>query len=241
MAEARAADLGRGAAVVSGGGSGIGRAVALELARRGYPLALLGRRRAALEETLAAAGGEGMALPCDVRDPVAVEAAARAVEARWGAAEVVVPAAGAAALAPFAELAPEDFATMLEVNLTGTFLLLRALLPAMRRRRCGLLLPILSVAARQGFPGWAGYCASKWGLAGMVAALRPELAGSGVRLCALYPGATDTPIWDELPGSWDRGAMIAVEEVARAVAFALDADPSATIEEIVLAPAGGAL
>ncbi len=232
-------------AVVSGGGSGIGREIALELGRRGFALALLGRRRAALEETLRAAGllatPGGLALACDVRDPAAVGSAAAAVEARWGAAEVVVPAAGAARIRPFEELSPADFAATLETNLTGAFLLLHALLPAMRRRGRGWIFAVLSVAARRGFPGWTAYCASKWGLAGMLAALREELAGSGVRLTAIYPGATDTPIWDGIPGTWDRAAMVPVAEVARALGGALDADPRALYEEIHLGPAGGAL
>jgi len=232
-------------AVVSGGGSGIGRAIALELARRGFALALLGRRLAPLEETLAAAGLQasagGLALACDVRDAAAVGRAAAAVEARWGAAEVVVPAAGAAHIRPFAELSAEQFAATLETNLTGAFLLLRALLPAMRQRGRGWIFAVLSVAARRGFPGWAAYCASKWGLAGLLAVLREELAGSGVRLTALYPGATDTPIWQGIPGTWDRGVMVPAAEVARAVGCALDADPRALFEEIHLGPAGGAL
>jgi NAD(P)-dependent dehydrogenase (short-subunit alcohol dehydrogenase family) len=241
----------RGAAVVSGGGAGIGRAVALELARRGYPLALLGRRAETLEETLAAAaeaGGPaahrdaaGLALACDVRDPDSVARAAAAVEERWGAAEVVVPAAGVARIEPLEETSPADFAEVLDTNLTGAFLLLRALLPGMKRRGRGWIFPILSVAARRGFPGWSAYCASKWGLAGLVAALREELAGSGVRVTALYPGATATGLWDALPGEWDRAAMVPPGEVARAVAFALEADPAATVEEVHLGPAGGAL
>jgi NAD(P)-dependent dehydrogenase (short-subunit alcohol dehydrogenase family) len=230
-------------AVVSGAGSGIGREIALELGRRGFALALLGRRPAPLEATLAAAGAsaEGLALPCDVRDAAAVATAAAAVEARWGAADLVVPAAGAAHIRPFEELSAEGFATTVETNLTGAFLLLRALLPAMRRRGRGWIFAILSVAARRAFPGWAAYCASKWGLAGLLAALREELAGSGVRLTSIYPGATDTPIWEAVPGEWDRAVMMSPAEVARALGCALDADPRALVEEIHLGPARGAL
>lgn len=227
--------------MVSGGGAGIGREIALALARRGYPLALLGRSIAALEETLAAAGGDGLALACDVRDPGEVGRAVAAVEERWGAAEVVVPAAGIARIEALEATSPESFREVVDTNLTGTFLLLRALLPAMKRRGRGWIFPLLSVAARRGFPGWSAYCASKWGLAGLVAALREELAGSGVKVTALYPGATATGLWDGLPGEWDRAAMVPPREVARAIAFALEADPAATVEEIHLGPAGGAL
>jgi NAD(P)-dependent dehydrogenase (short-subunit alcohol dehydrogenase family) len=234
----------RGVAVVSGGGSGIGREIALALARRGHPLALLGRRTALLESTLSDAGvvgGDRLALACDVRDADSVAAAAREVERRWGAAAIVVPAAGLATIAPLEETAPDRFRDLLETNLTGTFLLLHALLPGMKRRGSGWIFPILSTAAQRGFPGWSAYCASKWGLAGLVAALREELRGSGIRVTALYPGATDSPLWDELPGDWNRALMVPPREVARAVVNALESDPSTLVEEIHLGPVGGAL
>lgn len=230
-----------GVAVVSGGGTGIGRAIALELARRGYSLALLGRREEPLRQTLAAARADGLVLSCDVRDPSAVEQAASQIRERWGAAEILVPAAGVAHIGPLTDLSPEAVAETIGVNLTGTALLIRALLPDMKKQGRGWIVPILSVAARKGFPGWTAYCASKWGLAGLVAALREELAGSGVRITALYPGATDTDIWNSAPGTWDRSRMVPAREVARAVGFALDADPSTLVEEIHLGPAGGAL
>jgi 3-oxoacyl-[acyl-carrier protein] reductase len=232
-----------GVAVVSGAGSGLGREIALELARRGYELALLGRRQAPLDETLelAAARERGAVLPCDVRDPVSLGRCAEEIRSRWGAAELIVPAAGVAAIAPLEEISPDDFANVLATNLSGVFLLIRALLPAMKERGRGWIIPLLSVAARQGFPGWSAYCASKWGLAGLVAALREELKGTGVRISALYPGATDTPIWDGIPGSWSRDAMVPPREVARALAYILDADPSTLVEEVHLGPAGGAL
>jgi NAD(P)-dependent dehydrogenase (short-subunit alcohol dehydrogenase family) len=227
--------------VVSGGGTGIGREIALELARRGFDLALLGRREEPLRQTLEESGANGLALLCDVRDASAVAGAADRIRERWEAAGVVVPAAGVAHIAPLVDLSPKAFAETVTVNLTGAALLIRALLPAMKERGRGWIVPILSVAARRGFPGWSAYCASKWGLAGLVAALREELAGSGVRVVALYPGATDTPIWDSAPGNWNRAAMIPPREVARALGFALDSDPSTLVEEIHLGPAGGAL
>jgi NAD(P)-dependent dehydrogenase (short-subunit alcohol dehydrogenase family) len=229
----------RGVAVVSGAGSGIGREIAVRLGRRGHPLALLGRRQEPLVETLA--GFDGVALACDVRDPASVAAAASEIERRWGAASIVVPAAGVAAIAPLDELSPERFRETIDTNLTGASLLIASLLGGMKRRGSGWIFPILSAAARRGFPGWSAYCASKWGLAGLVAALREELAGSGVRITALYPGATATVLWNDLPGTWDRSRMVPPSEVARAVETALDADPAALYEEIHLGPAGGAL
>jgi NAD(P)-dependent dehydrogenase (short-subunit alcohol dehydrogenase family) len=176
-----------------------------------------------------------------VRDPASVAAAAAEIERRWGAASIVVPAAGVAAIAPLDELPPERFRETVETNLIGAALLIGSLLGGMKRRGSGWIFPILSAAARRGFPGWSAYCASKWGLAGVVAALREELAGTGVRITALYPGATATPLWNDLPGTWDRSRMVPPSEVARALEMALDADPVALYEEIHLGPAGGAL
>lgn len=228
-------------AVVSGGGTGIGREIALELGRRGFDLALLGRREEPLRQTLEESGADGLALICDVRDASQIHRAADQIHSRWEAAEAIVPAAGVAHISSLVDLTPEAFAETVDVNLTGTALVVRAFLPGMREQGRGWIFPILSVAARRGFPGWSAYCASKWGLAGFVAALREELAGSGIRITALYPGATDTPIWDTAPGEWDRSKMVPPSEVARAVGFALDADPSTLMEEIHLGPAGGAL
>lgn len=230
----------RGAAVVTGAGSGIGREIALGLARRGHRLALIGRRREPLERTLAEAGVDGLVLPADVRDPSALAEAARAALA-LGPPEVVVPAAGAAAVTPFLEADAAGFERIVEVNLFGAARLLRHFLPAMVERGRGAVVPILSVAARQAFPGWSAYAASKWGLLGLVESLRLELAGTGVRVIALTPGATDSPLWNDLPGAWDRERMIPAVEVARALVWALEAGAGVAIEEIRMRPPGGDL
>lgn len=231
-------------AVISGAGSGIGRAVAVALAGRGVWVALLGRTAESLETVLSEvreAGGDGRVFVCDVRDSDAVDGVAEALIAERGAPSVVVPAAGVLAVAPVEELPPDAFRDVVETNLLGTYHLVRSFLPAMKGAEGGRLVPILSVAATRGFPTWAAYCASKWGVRGLVASLREELAGSGVTITAVYPGATDTDLWDDVPGEWDRGKMVPVEEVARAVLHALETPEPALVEEIHVGPAGGAL
>jgi NADP-dependent 3-hydroxy acid dehydrogenase YdfG len=230
-----------GVALVSGAGSGIGRAVALELARRGHRLALLGRTGAKLSATLEAAGTDGRTFEIDVRDAAAVAAAVARVERELGPVELAVPAAGVAAVERFERLAAADFDRVVEVNLLGAANLLRASLPGMLERERGTLVAILSVASRTAFPGWSAYAASKWGLLGLVESLRVDLAGSGVRVLALTPGATASPLWDGVPGEWDRSRMIPADEVARALGYALDAGASVAVEEIKLRPSGGDL
>lgn len=228
-------------AVISGAGSGIGRASAAVLAARGYRLALLGRTPATLRETLDLAGGSGDVFPCDVRVAAQVARVAAEIEARLGEVAILVPCAGTVGLAALEETPPELFAEIVETNLGGAFHLLRVFLPLLRRRERSWILPVLSVAATRGFPGWGAYCASKWGLRGLLAALREELRGSGVRLTAIFPGATATDLWDRLPGTWNREAMVPVEDVAKAIGWALDLDAATALEEIHLGPVGGAL
>jgi NADP-dependent 3-hydroxy acid dehydrogenase YdfG len=230
-----------GVAVVSGGGSGIGAAVARALGERGHALALLGRRPEPLSRTLAASGRHGAAYPVDVRDAAAVDECARRVAAELGAADVVVAAAGVAHVGRFAALDEARFRETVEVNLVGAANLFRAFLPGLLERGSGTLVAILSVAARRVFPGWSAYAASKWGLLGLVESLREELAGSGVRLLALTPGATATPLWEGVEGSWERERMIPAAEVARALRWALDAGDEVAVEEIRLQPPGGNL
>ena len=228
----------RPAAVVTGAGSGIGRAIAIELGRRGHPLLLIGRRREALESALAESGAEGVIALADVRDPDAIQCAIQEAAANSLAPTIAIPAAGIARVAPFEKLGEEDIRESLETNLGGALRLYRAVLPAARKGN-GHLFAILSAAALRGFPSWVAYGASKWALRGAFEALREELRGSGVRMTSIYPGATATPLWNDVPGEWDRTRMIAPEEVANAVLFALDS--SAAVPEIHLQPTGGDL
>jgi NADP-dependent 3-hydroxy acid dehydrogenase YdfG len=229
-----------GAAVISGAGSGIGRAVALALARRGHGLVLLGRRAEPLNATLRVAGGKGMAVVADVRHAEEVQAAVEQAMAAGFRPQVVVPSAGVARVAPFAALDAGAWRESLETNLLGAVFLYRACLPELLR--CGgHLFALLSVAAKKGFPDWSAYAASKWGLRGAVAALREELSGTQVRLTEIYPGATDSPLWEGVPGEWNRGSMISPEAVAKAIVWALEADSTTNVEGIHLQPRGGNL
>ncbi|MEO8276385.1 MAG: SDR family NAD(P)-dependent oxidoreductase [Thermoanaerobaculia bacterium] len=228
------------AAVITGAGSGIGRAVARALARRGHPLILLGRRLETLEESLRESGGRGVCRAVDVRDDRALTEALVEAQKAGLVPRIVVPAAGIARVAPFSDLTGEQLRESVETNLLGALYLYRACLPALRSSG-GHLFALLSVAAKQGFPNWSAYSASKWGLRGAIAALREELRGTAVRMTEIYPGATASSLWDEVPGTWDRSTMMSPEVVATALVWALDADPAANVDEIHLQPRGGNL
>lgn len=231
-----------GLALVSGAGGGIGQAIALGLCEAGYRLALLGRDRAALDRTLTRVGAAARGWSCDLADAEAVERAVAQIVAELGCPNVVVAAAGTASVARLEQTSPQRFAEIVASNLAGPFHLVRALLPALRQLPAGAhLFPILSLAATRGLAGWSAYSASKWGLRGLVAALREELRGSALRLTEIYPGATATELWAELPGDWDAARMMPAEDVASAVLWALSRSPRTVVEQIHLGPLEGPL
>ena len=229
-------DLSGRTALITGAGSGIGAAVARAVSERGCATVLVGRRKDRLAET-AAAMTNRVIRTCDVRREAEVDD----LVANVGPIDVLVNAAGVAHAAPIPALETGAFDDSIATNLRGVFLLCRALLPRMRERGTGSIVNILSVAARTPFAQNAAYAASKAGLAALSAVMRVENRDRGIRVIDLYPGATDTPLWDDLWPEAPRERMMPPEDVARAVVAALTASDAAMLEEIVIRPQGGDL
>jgi len=176
-----------------------------------------------------------MVVLMDVTDLTSVEEAVRGVlERTGGVLDVVVNNAGIFAVVPFAELSPETWYRMIAVNLNGPFHVARATAEALGRSRRGHLFNVSSVAGREPYEGSSAYCTTKYGLRGLSDVLRLEWRERGVRVSTVYPGATDTTIFDEVPGEWDRSAMNTPEEVAEIVWNAYDAPDAAFISDLVV-------
>jgi 3-oxoacyl-[acyl-carrier protein] reductase len=210
-------------AVVTGGGRGIGRAIALSLAKRGCDVALIGRTIESLSasaQDIVKVGRRAVAVPCDVADANAMEAAAARIVADLGVPNVVIPNAGIVHRASVHTMSEEEWDETIDVNLKGTFLVTRAFLQRMLDLGRGRFVAIGSISSTVGTANQSAYCAAKWGTVGFIKSLAEELRGTGLQAMCVMPGSVDT---DMLKGSGFAAAM-KPEDVAAAVTFlALDA------------------
>jgi ribitol 2-dehydrogenase len=223
-------------ALVTGGGSGIGRAIARALSASGAACRLAGRRREPLEAT-AAMLEDASAHVCDVRDGAAVAALVASLEPL----DVLVDAAGIIHAGAVHELDPDDVEDLLRTNLLGAFHLLRAVLPGMRARGRGDIVVVSSIATERSFPTMGAYAASKAGLEALVGVAREENREAGIRVLEVVAGATSTELWSGFWPDAPRDRMMAPDDVAGAVRAALTLPESATLERIVIRPRRGDL
>jgi NAD(P)-dependent dehydrogenase (short-subunit alcohol dehydrogenase family) len=180
-------------AVVTGGGTGIGAAIATALAAAGACITVMGRRLEPLE-TAAATLNNASCVRCDVTDPDNVVAAFEQARSGFGPVDILVNNAGAAATAPFHKLDVQLWRRMLAVNLDGVFNCTRAVFAEMRAREWGRIVNVASTAALKGYAYVSAYCAAKHGVLGLTRALALEAAKSSVTVNAVCPGYTDTDI-----------------------------------------------
>ena len=214
-------------AVVTGASRGIGAAIASALAGQGVRVVMIARNEARLNEAARRLKGS-IPVSCDVSDPKSVEKAAARINAQLGTApDILVNNAGIFGVSIVEETKTEFFVETINTNLVGPFLVVRAFLAEMKKRKSGHILTIGSIADRTIFTGNAAYSAAKFGLRAVHEVLRAELRGSGVRTSLISPASTDTEIWNSVTVTDPAGKphstrpMLSADDVAAAVIFAL--------------------
>lgn len=232
-------------ALITGAGSGMGEAIAVDLASAGLRVALVGRDVAKLKRVQARLAPEAAATalvePCDVADRAAVNAMSGRVLGAFGSIDVLVCNAGTNVVKrSFTELDPADWDRLVATNLTGAYNLVQAVLPAMRERGRGLVIQVCSIAGLRASPlGGVAYSASKFGQSALGLCLGREARQWGIKSSVIYPGEVNTPILDARPKPVPperRAAILQPEDIASAVRFLVELPQRANVPELVITP-----
>jgi 3-oxoacyl-[acyl-carrier protein] reductase len=225
-------------AIVTGAGRGIGAAIAERLSRLGAAVVLCGRTKSTLEKTaeiIAGAGGKAEVIPCDVADLNSTEALGKRVQSTFGRVDVLVNNAAVRGVeGPLHQLPPDSWDQVLNINLRGVYLMMRACTPLMIAARGGYIINISSLAGKNALPNGAAYAASKWGLNGLSYSAAEELRAHNIRVSVICPGSVDTELSPHV--GKDPAKMLQPADVAHAVAMLVTQSPQSFVSEILLRP-----
>lgn len=229
--------------LLTGGGSGMGKATALALAKNGANVAIAGRNKENLASTvsLAQATEKISAKEADVTDRNSLEDLFQWFDVEFGTLDYLVHAAGInVAMRSMEELSPDDWDRLIQINLTGSYNVLRLTLNRMRPQKKGLIVLINSVAGKRSVPlAGIGYNASKFGMSGLGIGVAEEERNNGIRISNLYPGEVNTPILEnrkEPPGEEHRQSILQAEDVASVILHLCQLPERVHIPELVVKP-----
>lgn len=227
------------AALITGAGGGIGRAIAVRLARNGMKLALVGRTESKLIETARAAGAEdALVIPADLLDPDAPAACVEKTLAAFGRLDVLINNAGLAQSQPFEQISLEEYERIMNTNVRAPFLMCQAALPALRQSGRASIINIASVTAHKGYPLQSVYAASKHALMGMSKSLANEVYREDIRVHVISPGGVFTDMVRISRPDLSEEGMILPEDIAEIAAFFLEHRTNAVVDEIQVRRAG---
>jgi len=223
--------------LVVGATGGIGTHLVKLLHQSGANVFITGRNvrgLAALAESIGLSDSKLFAADISVSSDV--EALAGAVSSEMGTLDILINAAGIGIIKPLEQLTTEDFNRSVQTNLLGSFLLVKAFLPAMKEVKKGLIINIPGVLGKVPMAGAAAYSASKYGLVGMMQCIREELKRTEIRITNIFLGGVDSPFWETIDLKVQKEKMIREEEAARAIWFLCQQPASGVVSEMVLQP-----
>jgi NADP-dependent 3-hydroxy acid dehydrogenase YdfG len=226
-------------ALITGASKGIGREIAIALSMQGVSVALMARKSQELEELchhINRMGGEAIPLFGSVASEHDVNSAVREAMDNFGHIDILVNNAGIGFFKSVEEMSLDEWDSMMAVNVRGTFLMSKALLPQMKSRKSGLIINIISDVAHRTFPNGSGYCASKYAQHAFADALRKEVIEHGIRVSNIYPGMTDTYFAGSTQGAEHKKDWLQAQDIAQAVLYVAAAPANIVIDEIILHP-----
>ncbi len=226
-------------AIVTGASRGIGRIIALTLAREGARVVVTARSKPQLDELvtqISEDGGDALAIEASVSDEEVVQEMINQTLERFGTIDILVNNAGIGRYAEVINYKFDDFKEQIETNLYGTFLPTRAVLPTMLEKKSGSIVNIVSIAGITGFAAGSGYCASKFGIMGFAECLHEEVKAQGIRVTNILPGSVNTTFSGrELPKE-EAEKRIQPEDVAKTVLDVLTIPETALISQVIMRP-----
>lgn len=223
--------------LVVGATGGIGSSLVKLLHQSGASLFISGRNSQKLHDLSQQIGLDSSRVSAvDITSSTEVEQLAVQVNAEMGTLDMLINASGLGIIKPIEQLSLEDFMQSLQTNLVGSFLLVKAFLPAMKEVKKGLIINIPGVLGKVPMAGAAAYSASKYGLVGMMQSIREELKRTEIRITNIFLGGVDSPFWETIDLKVQKEKMIREEEAARAIWFLCQQPASGVVSEMVLQP-----
>lgn len=223
-------------ALITGGGSGVGKAIAEALVLEGVDVVIASRRQEVLDETAAELNhlkrGKAYAVACDIRKATEVRSAVGFALGKLSQIDFLINNSGLGVQSRIVDCSEADWDMVLETNLKGAFLMTRAVLPGMIQRKSGEIINIASQAAKHGYPKAGPYCASKFGLVGFGEALQEEVREHGIRVHSLCPALIQVP--KPTPDEAVQPGVLQVDDIVATILFLLKQPPHVKLENIGL-------
>ncbi|MBI3195720.1 MAG: SDR family NAD(P)-dependent oxidoreductase [Ignavibacteriae bacterium] len=226
-------------AIVTGAGKGIGKAIALALAKQGCDVVVASRTQSDIDSVakqIEQLGRKSLALRCDVSVEDDVQRLIDETFKQFGKIDILVNNAGIGTFASVADLSVSDFDKMWGTNMRGTFLCTKSVLPYMKEQKSGEIINIASLAGRNAFKGGAGYAATKWAMIGFARCLMLEVREHNIRVITICPGSVDTEFHTESTKDKDTGRVPKAEDIAQIVVDALKMPRHVMVSEIDVRP-----
>lgn len=229
---------------ITGASTGIGKDTALVLSKAGHTIIVTARRKSRLVNIVSEikfSEREASAFVCDVSSERSIQTTYKRIKERYGKVDILINNAGVTVFKNFTESKTPDYDYIMDINLRGSFLCSKIVLNDMIKRKSGHIINILSTAAKTSLEGSALYTASKAGLMAMSDVLRKETRKFNIKISNIFPGATETPMWDSKTRSKFKNRMMESVDIANIIKMVIEQPKKVTIEELVVRPIKGDL